>query len=103
MNKKFIIQLVVIVGAFGGAGLVLYNGLFKQGGGGAQTPAVVPAATQESILPYGTSMDFNAVLKQRNLQYNLVAFPVLAPDSEVGIPPSALITPTVSTPPPVKK
>ena len=101
MNKKFIIQIVVIIIAFGGAGLVLYNGLFKSSGTG--TAPVAPAAAQQSILPYGTAMDFDAVLYQHNLQYNVVSYPVLNADSEVGIPVEKLITPIITAPAPAKK
>jgi len=95
MNKKLIIQIIVIVAAFAGAGVVLYNGLFKSSAG--LPVASTAGATQQNILPYGTSMDFNSVLYQRNLQYNIVAFPVLNPSTDVGIPQDQLITPLPST------
>jgi hypothetical protein len=97
MNNKFIIQIIIIVGAFVGAGFVLYNGLFKQNGQPA-APISAAAASQQNILPYGSTMDLDGVLYQRNLQYNLVAFPVLDPNAEVGVPENKLITPLVTAP-----
>lgn len=98
MNKKFIIQIIVIVAAFGGAGFVLYNGLFKQDSSTAVPVAATSATNQQSILPYGNAMDLDGVLYQKNLQYNLVAFPVLDPNGEVGLPENKLITPVVTAP-----
>ena len=100
MNKKLIIQIIVIVVAFGGAGLVLYNGLFK--GSSSQTASTAvstDAGSQESILPYGSSYgfpgtdkDYGKVLKRNNLLYNLALFPKMDL-SEVGILVTNLITP----------
>ncbi len=96
MNKKQIIQTIVIVGAFGASGYVLYSGLYSK----KPTP-IVPGALTESvaglaptkapeisidkILPYGDSLDFDKVLKKQNQQYGVIDYPKLDPNSEVGI------------------
>jgi hypothetical protein len=94
MNKKLIIQIVVIAVAFGASGFVLYNGFFKNSG----TPAVLsltggaPSTGQdEAILPLGTSLDFS-VLKKQNLQFGNMQYPKLDPTT-VGIPENQLIKP----------
>ncbi len=91
MNKKTIIQVIVIIVAFSTAGIVLYNGLFK---GGEQTIyeniAVTEQKDQGTLLPYGNTLDFT-VLKKQDLFYNQVSYPKLDPNSEIGIPLENLI------------
>ncbi len=97
MNKKPIIQILIIVCAFGGSALVLYNGLFK--GNSYPSPALDPAGNMgsqtnvEKILPYGETMDFKGVLEKQNLQFGILEYPKLDPGKEVGISEQQLITP----------
>lgn len=96
MNKKTIIQIIVIVCAFGAAAVVLYNGFFKNGNQAAFSSVVQNSDSAQKIqqvLPYGNSLDFDLILYQKQLQYHLVDYPKLDPKSEVGIPQSNLITP----------
>jgi hypothetical protein len=98
MNKKQIIQIVVIIIAFGLAGFVLYNGFFKGNGGGPlllDSPAISAQAQPEDLLPEGTTLNFD-LLKQQNLFYNQVPYPKLNPVSDFGIPVSSLIIPPPS-------
>ncbi len=93
MNKKTIIQLVIIVVAFGAAGLVLYNGLFSNSS--APIPAASSqAASVKNILPYGDTLDFSKALDSNRFQYNQIVYPQLVPQNDVGISPDALIVPT---------
>ena len=90
MNKKTLIQLIIILGAFGGAGIVLYNGFFRN----QPTPISVsltgtPQATQ-NILPNGESLNFT-VLHSRPFEYDQIQYPKLDPQSEVGVPVENLI------------
>lgn len=115
VNKKTIIQLVIIVVAFLAAGLVLYNGFFNNSnnaasqtgmpGGSLQSSSssvsmFMPASTSsssstptQSILPYGETLDFGKVLDSKRFQYNQINYPQLDPQNEVGIFPDSLITP----------
>jgi hypothetical protein len=101
MNKKTIIQLVIIVVAFGAAGLVLYNGLFKSGGGTISPLAEVEnssaSSTSQAILPYGGTLDFSKVLDPNRFQYNEIDYQQLDPQSDVGVPVDNLITPNAVT------
>jgi hypothetical protein len=95
MNRKAIIQTIIIIAAFGGSGIVLYKGL---GGGPSSltaTTPVSPTANQqmEKILPYGDTLDFNKAVRKDLFQYKVVVYPVLDPDTEVGIPKDQLIKP----------
>ncbi|HVY67434.1 MAG TPA: hypothetical protein VHA30_00850 [Patescibacteria group bacterium] len=100
MNKKVAIEIAVIVAAFGGAGIVLYNGFF------AQKAAPVPAAglladsnatsTRQGILPYGPNLDFS-VLGQQNLHFGQFSYPQLNAN-DYGVPQNSLIIPAVSAP-----
>jgi len=101
MNKKTIIQLVIIVVAFGAAGLVLYNGFFGNNnvavqpvGGGSSLSTTTP-----DILPYGSALDFSKVLDPNRFQYNQISYPQLDPQNEVGISPDSLIVPSPITQP----
>jgi Flp pilus assembly protein CpaB len=95
MSKKTIIQLVVIIVAFGAAGVVLYNGFFNNAalqtgiaGGTAQ------ATSTKSILPYGDTLDFSKALNSNRFQYNQIDYPQLKLQNDVGISQNSLITPT---------
>jgi hypothetical protein len=95
MNKKTIIQLVIIIVFFSASGFVLYNGLFKKKTGTLPAQDFLTAsgfdATATNLLPQGGELDFDRVLKKQNLQYGVISFPRLDP-KEVGIPQEQLIT-----------
>ena len=109
MNKKTIIQIVVITICFGGAGLVLYNGLFKKSGSNPTVTGIAPAAmvggqsgqsgqsseSNEAVLPYGSlSKDaFDKVLKRQNFRFGRQNYPKLNPDSDLGVREENLIPP----------
>lgn len=106
INKKTIIQIVVIVVAFGGSGLVLYNGYFKnkadslaavqnsQGvmsGDLGNSGVAATGGSSQQILPYGASLDFDKVFKKRILNFGLVDYPKLQPQLDVGISETDLV------------
>ncbi len=106
-NRKQTIQIIVIVICFGAAGLVLYNGFFKNSSSAPPIPrsalgpnlgtAVAPSgasgqvASQGSIesakdvLPYGESLDFSKAIFPKRFQFNIIQYPKLDPKTEVGI------------------
>ncbi len=92
MNKKVIIQIVIIVGAFVGAGSVLYNGLFKNNVSVVTSVVSLGAKENEKILPYGSTLGLDNNLEKRGFQFGLMNYPEVAP-SEVGILESALVVP----------
>jgi len=100
MNKKTIIQLVIIVVAFGAAGVVLYNGFFQgDANNSLQNQGVGSASsTSQEILPYGNNLDFSQALNSNRFQYNQTTFPQVDPKKDVGIPVSGLIPPPPAVP-----
>ena len=94
MNKKTIIQLIIIVVAFGAAGLVLYNGFYGNNGP-AQSVGGAPSlsAVAQAILPYGKTLDFSKALDPKRFQYNQINYSQLDPQNEVGISQDSLIVP----------
>lgn len=98
MNKKTLIQVVIIICAFAASGIVLYNGLFKNSSGVPDSSLTIDlAASTEKILPYGDKMDIKSAVSQQNLQYGLIQYPKLDPNQEVGIPLQQLIVPPAIT------
>jgi hypothetical protein len=98
MNKKTIIQLIIIVVAFGAAGLILYNGFFNNNStaspaGTAGVPGSSASTSPQSILPYGGTLDFSKVLDSNRFQYNQIDYPQLDPQNDIGISPENLVTP----------
>lgn len=92
MDRKKIIQIVVIIIAFGASGFVLYNGLYKP-----KTPlnpallveqlgAGVPgAASPDNLLPHGKTFDIAGVINPHNFQFDAISFPKLSTSTEVGL------------------
>ncbi len=105
MNKKTIIQLVIISAGFIGTAIVLYNGFFGKSGqqtgismisnanmaGNSEQADITDASGK--ILPYGNTLDFKKVLSRQGLKYGIVKFPKLNETLEVGIEEEALIKP----------
>jgi hypothetical protein len=92
LNKKIIIQIVVIIMAFAGSGLVLYNGMFKKNSSvplasmsGITQTGISSGATAEKILPYGEALDFKGVLNKQGLSYGALAYPVLDEKQDIGV------------------
>jgi hypothetical protein len=97
MNKKQIIQLVVILLAFGGAGFVLYRGgIFgtSSAGIGSTQTLVESGIVSQPLLPYGETLDFKQALDADRFNYNQFEFGKLDPKTEVGIDENLLIVPT---------
>jgi Flp pilus assembly protein CpaB len=98
MNKKTIIQIIVIIAAFGGAGIVLYNGFAKNPNSGQseESSYLEASKSQEKVLPYGETLNLKAVLNQRPLQFSGDVGEKINPASDVGSPENAIITPRPS-------
>lgn len=95
MNRKTIIQILVIAICLGAASLVLYNSLFKgDDGSGAQSAPDLAGQGEQAFnpLPYGDNLsgELKRVLGRNNLQYGLLDYPKLDV-SEVGIPVTGLL------------
>ena len=99
MNKKTIIQMVIIIVAFGAAGLVLYNGFFNQNNGTGSSAVPAQSVTTQNIFPYGETLDFSKALDLNRFQYNQIAYPQLDPQKDVGISQDSLIIPLPVTKP----
>lgn len=97
MNKKLVIQIIIIVAAFGGAGMVLYNGFFNNKGASVEV-STIGSDSGEKVLPYGETLDLT-VLNSRPLQFNTISYPKLEPSQDVGIPESLLIAPLPTSAP----
>jgi len=105
MNKKTIIQLVIISAGFLGTAIVLYNGFFGKAqqqidtglvsnvNMGENSGEVDIAGAPEKILPYGETLDFDKVLTRQRLKHGIVNFPILNEAMEVGIAEDELIKP----------
>ena len=94
MSKKNIIQLVIIIAAFGAAGIVLYNGFFANKGPSSPATSVVAAVqSPQDILPYGgDNFDFS-VLTKRPFVFNEISYQTVDAGTEVGIlPPDSMIS-----------
>jgi hypothetical protein len=93
MDKKKIIEIVIVVVAFGGSAFVLYNGFFKNQ---AVPPAAVTAGgsvpSAAAILPYGSKMDFAPLSPSspHPFVFGAVSYPALNASSEVGVLPQDL-------------
>ncbi|GEM_PF-1412784 len=116
MNKKKIIQIIVILGAFAGSAAVLYNGFFNNSSsapvvvnknalpssaavpaglanGAAMIPGGSSAISSEKLLPFGEKLDFAQVLDGHHLRFGATNYAQLDPSSEVGVPVEQLIKP----------
>lgn len=99
MTRKTLIQIAVIAICFGGAALVLYNGLFKKSSNTSSVSALEPGATEspeliEDVLLFGDDFEgeLKRILKRNNLQYQTVSYPK-ANSAEAGIPVTDLVKP----------
>jgi hypothetical protein len=97
MDRKKIIQVVVIIIAFGGSGFVLYNGLYRPKAAPDAVNLLSPAAmvapspvaqgTGNDLLPYGkgkVSSAFSSDMDGHNFQFDAVFFPTLNTTTEVS-------------------
>ncbi len=97
MNKKVIIQIVVIVGAFAAAGFVLFNGLNNNRTTAPSSAGTVSEKDDTKILPHGETLNFKSDLFKQGFQFDTISYPKVE-SSEVGTPGSSLINS-----PPVQK
>ncbi len=97
MDRKLIIQISIIVVAFGAAGIIFYNGFVKTNRVAvpAETATSAVVVDQQTVLPYGPGLDFS-LLHNQNQQYNIVTYPKLDPSQQVGVPLGNLIVPPPS-------
>lgn len=89
MNRKSIIQIVVIVICFGGAAFVIYNGFFKdQNSGGDSVIQSVDNSNQalENPFPFGDDLsgELKKVLSKNRLEHNTFVYPQIK-ETEIGI------------------
>lgn len=107
-NKKQIIQISVIVVAFLAAGYILYSGgLFGSNAtwhgssaslsvGAGLGPGLGAGQSSGDVLPYGNILqdpkDFDKVINHNRFQYDLIQYPKLDPQNEVGVPENSVIT-----------
>lgn len=90
MNKKVIIQIVIIVGAFFAAGFVLYNGLYNNDSVATAPIGAATAKNNEKILPHGNTLNFKSDLFTRDFQFGAMSYSQVDP-SEVGVVDSSLV------------
>jgi len=112
--KKKVIQVIVIVIAFGGSGVVLYNGFFKNNNQEAlqnAQPVIIGAnslaadgqdlpapatpisdPSSQNLLPFGEKLDYS-ILDKRHLQSSGYVPLPLNLSTDVGIPESNLVMP----------
>lgn len=86
------IELVIVVVAFSAAGLVLYNGIFANGNNSALQSSSASTSTQQDILPYGNTLNFDDAIKPKQFNYNQMQYPQVV-KSEIGIQTSNLVIP----------
>lgn len=103
MNRKKIIQIIIVAVAFGGTGFVLYNGFHRSatpnplttnpliGAMGSLSAAPGKKVDNSPLLPYGASLNFSKVLDSRPFLFDAVQFQALNATSEVGVPTQDLI------------
>jgi hypothetical protein len=97
MDKKKIIQILIIACAFGGSGLVLYNGMFKKPPlppgvtVAAGVPGTSPGSGANPLLPYGKILDFDGALGRKTLQFGAIQYGRISTTTDVGVPVSSLI------------
>lgn len=89
-DKKKIIEIIVIVGAFLAAGVILYNGLFK--GASTTDSQIHESKPLEKILPYGDTFKYQQIeeMRKKRFQFGVVSYPKLSP-GEVGKNPDELV------------
>ncbi|MDE2311928.1 MAG: hypothetical protein KGJ93_02450 [Patescibacteria group bacterium] len=96
METKKLIQIIVIVVAFGAAGWVLYNGLFSGSGSPANQSQTSAQVKAQDILPNGGQpWDFSVVAEpnSHHFQFDAVQYPQLNTTTDVGVATSSLIQP----------
>ncbi len=112
MDKKKIIQIAVIIVAFGGSGIVLYNGFFKQPpapslgittnlaalNGSAGLSASSTSAGGGQILPYGNKLDFSQ-LDSGRFQFGAVQYPQVNTSTDIGVPVDSMLGAASPQPP----
>ena len=112
MNKKKLIQIIVVIVCFAASGVVIYNGLFAKKQNNAPSEVLgLPGASKdlvstlntEKLLPYGENLKLDEtlnriILNNQRLRYGLMTFPELNPSTDVGMPVDQMIKPNVVVP-----
>jgi hypothetical protein len=99
MNKKNLVQIVIIFACFSASGVVIYNNFLKKADlpseltGQVIKPGVQPDAP---ILPGGASFDLDVISKAK-FRFNLLDYPKLKPESEVGVEEQNVLKPLVQS------
>lgn len=105
MNRKTLIEIIIIVICFGGVAWLLYNRFFASSGvpanpsEQADLSAKNPADVADPFL-YGDDLsgELTRVLGRNSLQYGQLSYPIMDP-KDVGIPVIDLVKPTPSEKP----
>ena len=96
MNKKNLIQIVIICACFAASGIVIYNNFIKKPSYSAVIPQNLPSAAvaniNEPILPNGNNFDLSRI-KNSKLRFNLVDYPRVEYPIDVGVDEQNLIKP----------
>lgn len=112
MNKKTLIQIIIIIIAFAGSGIVLYNGFSSNSApivsnnSSANKPVTagetgLDLSNIDKTLPYPSSDSFNkalgGVFNKLPLQYGVITYPVISSSSDIGVNIQDLIKPLSTT------
>ncbi|MBL8029784.1 MAG: hypothetical protein JNN11_00885 [Candidatus Doudnabacteria bacterium] len=93
MNKKNLIQVLVIVACFAASGIVIYNNFLKKPAlPSSQMAPVSQAQVEAPILPNGSAFDL-APVKNSKLRFNLIEYPRLNFNQDVGLPEDQVLKP----------
>ncbi len=100
LDKKTIIQLVVVVACFGGSAWVLL-GYFSNARPVVNIPSAGTATggtgasvnTNQAILPAGSSFDLPASIKKSGLNFTGKQYPKLDPKTDLGVNEKEFIKP----------
>jgi hypothetical protein len=94
MDKKTIIQSIIITACFVGTGIVLFKGFSGDSSPGlAATSQTLNPGKTEKILPGGEKFDIDTILGKHKLQFGRYTYPKLDFGSEVGKPETELVSP----------
>lgn len=109
MERKKLIEIAIVVVAFGATGVVLYNGFFKKsstvrvpavqvapGVASGVAPGAVSGPDTGVILPFGSKLDFDEILTKRKFDFGAIVPPKLDPAADIGIPTQSLVRQSLS-------
>jgi hypothetical protein len=97
MNKKNLIQVLIIVACFAASAIVIYNNFLKK-------EELPPSAVGQNekvgqkqdgqILPGGATFDLKSV-KESKLRFNLIDYPKVSLPSDIGLDTENILKPLV--------